>query len=59
MKLIKDENFLFPVFFLEVFKSIIPEKMKSTVNFFPVIKIGPVGITEMTKTRLSIVADLS
>ena len=58
MKLNTEGNFLFLQFFL-IFKSIISEEMKSTVDFFPVIKTRRVDVTKITKTCLSSVADLS
>ena len=56
---IRTEIFCFFHFFSRFFKSIISERMKSTIDFFPVIKTRLVGVTEMTQTRLGGVADLS
>ena len=49
MKLHKDGNFLFLPFFLLFFKSIISERMKSTIDFFPVIKTRLISVTRNDK----------
>ena len=59
MKLIKEGNFLFLPVFLDFSSLLFLKRMKSTMDFFPVIKTRLVGVTKLAKTRLSIVADLS
>ena len=49
MKFNKDGNFLFLPFSFLIFKSIISERIKSSIDFFAVIKTRLMGVTKHDK----------